>query len=257
MASSTIDLTRAESGLYGFTFSGLIVSGQRRSAQSFRRVQLVVASLLLHATVIGGLVVAPLLRASALPDPANAVNTFFVVPTLAPPPAPPPPPAASRAVVVPRAKADAPRGFTAPVEIPDTIETASDLDTGIQGGEVGGVAGGVAGGVVGGVVGGILDAAPITKPVRVGGEIREPRKLVNVKPVYPEVARQVRVQGIVLIDCLIDPHGNVVDARVVDGIPLLNEAALAAVRQWRYTPTLFGGVPVPVQMTVMVNFHIA
>jgi len=243
--------------LYGFTFSGLIVSGQRRSAQSFRSAQLVVASVLLHAMVIGGLVVVPLLRASALPDLAHAVNTFFVVPTLAPPPAPPPPPAARHAVVVPRAKTDAPRGFTAPVEIPDTIETASDLDAGIQGGAVGGVEGGVAGGVVGGVVGGILDAAPVTKPMRVGGEIREPRKLVHVRPVYPASAQWARVQGSVVIDCLIDARGRVVDARVVEGIPLLNEAALTAVRQWRYTPTLFGGVPIPVQMTVTLNFHIA
>jgi protein TonB len=256
MASRTIDLERAQLSSYGFTFSGLIVSGQRRSAQSSRSVGLIAASLVLHATVIAGLVVAPLLRASALPDPANAVNTFFVVPTLVTPPAPPPP-AARRVASAAPTRTDGPRGFTAPLEIPDSIEAMSDLDTGTDGGAVGGVEGGVAGGVVGGVVGGILDAAPVTKPMRVGGEIREPRKLVHVRPAYPEHAQWARVQGSVVIDCLIDARGHVVEARVVEGIPVLNEAALTAVRQWRYTPTLFGGVPIPVQMTVTVNFRIA
>ena len=59
-----------------------------------------------------------------------------------------------------------------------------------------------------------------------------------------------------MIDCLIDPQGRVVEARLLEGVPLLSESAIAAVRQWRYTPTLYGGIPVPVRMTVTVRFRL-
>jgi protein TonB len=119
--------------------------------------------------------------------------------------------------------------------------------------------GGVPGGSLGGVVGGLPAAPPPpppapTAPVRVGGNIRPPTKTKNINPVYPQIAQSARVQGVVIIEATISPTGKVVDARVLRSIPLLDQAALDAVRQWEYTPTLLNGVPVPVIMTVTVNF---
>lgn len=91
-------------------------------------------------------------------------------------------------------------------------------------------------------------------PVRVGGDIKAPIKVRDVKPVYPQVAQEARVQGIVIVEGLIDEQGNVADVKVLRGVPLLNDAAVGAVRQWRYTPTLLNGVPVPVIMTMTVTF---
>ena len=91
-------------------------------------------------------------------------------------------------------------------------------------------------------------------PVRIGGEIKPPVKLHDVRPVYPEDAKAAGIQGVVIIQATIDTAGNVHDARVLRSIPGLDEAALEAVRQWQFAPTDLNGVPVPVIMTVTVNF---
>jgi periplasmic protein TonB len=89
-----------------------------------------------------------------------------------------------------------------------------------------------------------------------GGDIEPPRKLRDVPPIYPALAIRTRTEGRVTIECRIDSSGRVVDARVLEGHPILSPAALAAVRQWAYTPTLLNGVPVSVIMTVTVRFHL-
>ena len=71
---------------------------------------------------------------------------------------------------------------------------------------------------------------------------------------YPAIAQSARVQGVVIIEATIGPDGAVQDAKVLRSIPLLDAAALDAVKQWEFTPTLLNGVPVPVIMTVTVNF---
>ncbi len=90
--------------------------------------------------------------------------------------------------------------------------------------------------------------------VRVGGQIKPPTKIKDVKPVYPAIAQSARVSGVVMIEATIGEDGKVVDAKVVRSIPVLDQAALDAVRQWEYTPTLLNGVPVPVVVTVTINF---
>jgi protein TonB len=91
-------------------------------------------------------------------------------------------------------------------------------------------------------------------PVRVGGNIAPPRKIQDMRPVYPAEALAARVSGIVIVETVIGADGTVTDARVIRSIPLLDEAALAAVRQWRFSPTLLNGVPTPIVMSVTVNF---
>jgi TonB family protein len=91
--------------------------------------------------------------------------------------------------------------------------------------------------------------------VRVGREIKTPTKVKDVRPVYPAIAQSARVQGAVVIEATIGPDGKVVDTKVVRSVPLLDQAALDAVRQWEYTPTLLNGKPVPVLVTVTINFR--
>ena len=99
-----------------------------------------------------------------------------------------------------------------------------------------------------------LHRPPPPAPVRVGGNIKPPTKVKDVRPVYPPIAQSARVQGVVIIEATIGPNGTVQEAKVLRSIPLLDAAALDAVRQWQFTPTLLNGVPVPVIMTVTVNF---
>ena len=94
-------------------------------------------------------------------------------------------------------------------------------------------------------------------PVRIGGAIRPPRKLKNVNPAYPDIARQARVQGVVILECTIGPDGRITDVKVLRGIPLLDAAAVDAVKQWVYEPTFVNGVPARVIMTVTVTFKLS
>ena len=95
-----------------------------------------------------------------------------------------------------------------------------------------------------------------TAPVRVGGGIKQPTRLVYVDAAYPPIAQSARVQGIVIVEATIGCDGSVADAKILRGQPLLNESAIEAVKKWRYTPTLLNGVPVPVIMTVTVTFRV-
>jgi protein TonB len=220
-------------------------------------------SLVIHLAAAALIVIVPLLASDQLPEPTAGVKAFFAEPLSAPAPPPPPPPPAARAAVAP--KVQAPKvvpqqnAFVAPVDVPEEIRPEEGLDLGVEGGVSGGVEGGVPGGVVGGVVGGLPDAPPppVQQAVRVGGQIKEPKKLKNVAPVYPAIATQARVQGVVILECTISPQGKVTDVKVLRGIPLLDQAAIDAVKQWVYTPTLLNGVPVPVIMTVTVNFKLS
>jgi protein TonB len=101
------------------------------------------------------------------------------------------------------------------------------------------------------------EGLPPGGPVRAGIHVAPPRKLRDVRPVYPELARRVGAQGTVVIECRIDEAGRVVEARVAQSVPLLDAAALEAVEQWLYTPTLLNGVPVSVVMSVSVRFTLA
>jgi TonB family protein len=99
-------------------------------------------------------------------------------------------------------------------------------------------------------------APPHPARVRVGGDIREPRKVRHVAPVYPPLAVAARVQGRVTLECVIGEDGRVSDIAVIRGYPLLDDAAIEAVRQWRYVPSLLNGVRVSVVLTVVVDFRL-
>jgi TonB family protein len=95
---------------------------------------------------------------------------------------------------------------------------------------------------------------PPGAPVRVGSGIRTPTKVKDVRPLYPPDAQTAKIQGVVIIEASIDAEGRVTNAKILRSIPMLDDAALAAVRQWEFTPTYLNGAAVPVIMTVTVNF---
>ena len=97
-------------------------------------------------------------------------------------------------------------------------------------------------------------ANAVASAVKVGGQIKPPTKIKDVTPVYPAIARSARVAGTVVIAATIGPDGKVIDTKVVKSVPMLDQAALDAVQQWEYTPSLLNGAPVAVTVTVTINF---
>lgn len=217
-------------------------------------------SLVLHTGLALAIAVLPLLFYVDLPS-QEALKAFFVQPLeVAPPPPPPPPPSASRAVARPAPKIEVPQtsGFVAPIEVPNEIKPEEALDLGVEGGVAGGVEGGVPGGVVGGVVGGLPSGAPPppARVIRIGGQIAQPRPIRKVEPVYPDLAIQSRIGALVILEAEVDTRGHVKNVKVLRGHPLFDEAAMAAVKQWRYQPLLLNGEPTGFILTVTVNFNL-
>jgi periplasmic protein TonB len=227
-----------------------------------------VGAMAVHIVIVAALIIVPLYTTGTI-----SLNEYQEVPLVAPPPslAPPPPPGGAVAAHVPRPKAKMNytlQKLTAPTAVPKNVPLGSDniaeADPNL-GGVPGGVAGGVIGGVVGGVLGGTGTSAPTPPPapspvqkkvVRVGSNLKAPRQTYSVDPVYPPLARQTRVSGTVVVDAVIDEHGNVVQAHVISGHPLLFDAALRAVLQWKYEPTTLNGKPVSVELQVQVHFNL-
>ncbi len=226
-----------------------------------RRSTTLFASVVLHTLLIIGILVLPLIFYDVIPATGEQIlRTFFVTPPeLAPPPPPPPPPAPGPRPV---AKAIAPpkpveaTSFVAPIDVPAEITPEESLDLGVEGGVPGGVEGGVPGGVVGGVVGGLpLEASP-ARVVRVGGQIVAPKIVRGVKPVYPPLALQARASAVIIMEAQVDTRGYVKTVKILRGHPLFEEAALEAVRQWRYKPLLLNGEPTEFILTVTIMFNI-
>ena len=221
-------------------------------------------SMLLQIVFLGILILIPLIYTEALPKTMMA--TMLTAPP--PPPPPPPPPAAVQVVHVrPQVHLMDAGKLVAPKVIPKEVkiikeEAEPDMGSvGMAGGVPGGVAGGSMGGVMGGIIGGVGTAPPPPKPkqtgpVRVGGNVQAARLVNRVQPVYPPLARQTRISGTVRLHAIISKDGTIRELEVLSGHPLLQQAALDAVRQWRYQPTLLNGEPVEVDTTIDVIFSL-
>ena len=130
---------------------------------------------------------------------------------------------------------------------------------GVVGGVPGGIAGGSAGGVLGGIIGGVgSNMPPPPKPtasrIRVGGNVQSASLVRKVDPVYPPIAKTAHISGTVVLHAIIGKDGTVQDLQYMSGPPLLMKAALDAIRQWRYKPTMLNGEPVEVDTTISVVF---
>jgi protein TonB len=218
---------------------------------------------ILEIIIIGITVIIPLIYTDALPK--AQLMTFLVAPP--PPPPPPPPPAQAPPVVVHKVSmADL---MKAPTVIPKTIARMKNQpvqSAGVVGGVSGGVPGGQMGGVLGGIIGGVTSGPPPPPPppkpktpqrIRVGGQVEAAKLIFKPTPEYPPLAKMARIQGSVKLEAIISKDGTIQDLKVLSGHPLLVKAALDAVKQWRYQPTLLNGEPVEVVTEIDVNFTLA
>src|SRR5712672_4306450 len=217
-----------------------------------------------HIVIVAALIIVPLYTTGTI-----HLNEYHEIPVVAPPPPLASPPAPAGGTVAPHITHPKTKlnymlqQLTAPTAIPKTVSAGSD-NVGEAAPDFGGVEGGVPRGVIGGVLGGTRTSAPtpppaprpVQKTVRVGSHIKPPRQTYSADPVYPPLARESHIWGTVVVDAVIDEHGNVVQARVVSGHPLLMDAALKAVLLWKYEPTTLNGQPVSVELQVQVHFKL-
>ena len=249
-----------------------VIAGGRHAIPHRDTVPLLISTAV-HAILIGAVAAVPLLYYRAeLPDVPDMLAFVTAAPAPAPPPPPPPPPPpAAKAATRPTPKPVATNSVRrAPVEPPKAIVAESENagveaegEEGIPGGVPGGVPGGIPGGVIGGIVptGIVLPppppAPPVARaPVRVGGAITTPALRSRVEPVYPPLALRAHVEGVVILEAVVDRDGRVESVTVLRSIPLLDAAAIAAVRQWRYSPLLLNGTPERFVLTVTVGFSL-
>jgi len=191
------------------------------------------------------------------------VNQKLMMPAmLLMPPIPDPPSAGPRSVEhskpvsqasEPAPAAGEPSTAPAPVDEPTSIEP----ETGFEG-TPDGIEGGVRGGVGDGIAGKTSSSPGVgpSGPVRLGSTVAPPKKIKDVRPVYPPIALAMQARGTVILDVTIGTDGRVLDAKVIHSVPQLDLAALEAVRQWEYEPTRINGALVTLIMTVVVNFAI-
>ncbi|MDP9264020.1 MAG: TonB family protein [Acidobacteriota bacterium] len=228
-----------------------------------KRMWTTLLSVAMQGFLIGILILIPLIYTEGLPK--QQLMTLLVAPPPPPPPAPPAAPVQAVKVV----QTDIENGqLRTPTKIPQKVamikEEEAPPPVSNMGGVVGGVPGGVPGGQMGGVLGGILSSSSMTAPkistpqrVRLSQGVTEGNRLTTVTPLYPEIAKRARIQGIVVLQAVISKQGAIENLRVVSGHPMLTQAALDAVRQWRYRPYLLSGEPVEVETQITVNFNLA
>jgi len=223
-----------------------------------------IVSFAIQIGIICIMVLIPLIFTEALPK--QQLMTFLVAP---PPPPPPPPPAAAPVKIVKVIQTDIVNGqLRTPTKIPQKVQMIKEdeapppviASTGV----VGGVPGGVPGGSMGGVIGSVLSSTPVAVPhiatpqrVRVSSGVVSGLLLRKVQPNYPPLARQARIQGVVVLQAEISKEGNIQNLQLISGHPMLAPAAIEAVKQWKYKPYLLNGEPVEVETQVQVNFTLA
>jgi periplasmic protein TonB len=223
-----------------------------------------VLSVATHVAVLGSVAWIVLFSVSdKLPEVPTMMAFVAEAPVPSPPP-PPPPPAAKAAKPAEASKPIPTTGpaFTVPTAIPVGIQPESGIDFSDEGSVVGGVEGAIPGGVLGGVLGGMINEAPPplppppARPKRVGGELQAPALVYRVEPDYPGVAVAAKVSGTVILEATVNESGAVTDVHVLRSILLLDQAAIKAVKQWRYQPLVLNGLPVPFILVVTVTFSL-
>jgi len=232
----------------------------------------VMVAFLVQCVLIVVAVILPMIFFTDLPK--ATLQAFLVAPPPPPPPPPPPAPAPVKIIkIIPR-QFDAGK-LMAPKVVPKEIAQIKEeeLPPSAGAGVVGGVPGGVPGGTPGGVLGGIIGSVPTNvapppppkeapkpvtpKRITIGGNVQSAKLVRQPKPVYPPLAKQARISGTVKLAAVIAKDGSIQDLKVISGHPLLIPAALAAVKQWVYQPTLLNNEPVEVSTQIDVNFTLS
>ncbi len=237
----------------------LIESGNRFKT---KRLSTTILSFTLQVLLVGVLILIPLIYTDALPK--TQLMTFLVAPP--PPPPPPPPPAAAPVRVVKMASEMVNGQLRTPTKIPDKVQMIKEEEAppdlgggGVPGGVPGGIPGGSAGGVIGGILAGQVAVPKVATPqrVRVSQGVSTGLLIKKVTPNYPQLAKQARIQGSVVLQAEISKDGTIQNLQLISGHPMLAPAAIEAVKQWRYKPYLLNGEPVAVETQVVVNFSLS
>jgi protein TonB len=215
---------------------------------------MVPVSICAHVVVVIAVVIVPLAAEVEWPTPAplhSLVASMKAVPVT---PSVVPPAAARRPGRAPDVRM--PSRLEPEPKTPHVSSGHTGPDTPVDDG-IGPVDSGVPIGLGSGIAEPFPPPPPIAEapvPVRPGGSIREPKKIFDVPPVYPVIASTARVEGMVILEAVISERGGVERVKVLRSVPLLDAGAIEAVKQWRYTPTLLNGTPVPVLMTITITF---
>jgi protein TonB len=224
-----------------------------------------------HVTIVGLVVGVSYLVVEAVQDPPDVMTFVSFTAAMPQGSAPPLPPLAKAESKAPEVEPEIdPEEILQPIEVPDEVPTGPEtaeregsLD-GVSWGEPGGVPSGVRDGVLGGggdgEPGGVGPGGPGgtgDEPIIVCGTIVPPRLVYRLRPEYPELARKARLPGRVVLQAVIAKDGTVVEVSVLrSDSSLFEDAAVQAVKQWRYEPALSGGQPVAVYFTVVVEFRL-
>jgi protein TonB len=236
----------------------LIESGNKLKT---KRLLTSIISFIGQFALVGILILIPLIYTDALPK--GMTMSFLVAP---PPPPPPPPPAAAPIKIVKMVSEVVNGQLRAPTKIPDKVQMIKEDENppDLGGGVPGGVPGGIAGGSAGGVIGGILSSTAVAVPkaatptrVRVSQGVSAGLLIRRVQPNYPQLAKQARIQGQVVLQAEISKDGTIQNLQLISGHPMLAPAAIEAVKQWRYKPYMLNGEPVAVETQVQVNFTLS
>jgi protein TonB len=213
-------------------------------------------STLAQLALLGFLVLLPLIFTEALPK--GLTTNWLVAP---PPPPPPPPPAAPQIQHVQKVSEIVDGALRTPNKIPKKIQMIKEEESpqaaGVTGGVVGGVPGGSANGVIGGIIGSAAPPPKVATPqkLRISSGVADGNKIHEVQPTYPQMARIAHIQGDVILQATISKTGAIENLRGVQGHPILIQAAMDAVKQWKYKPYILNGEPVEVETTIKVQFH--
>jgi len=218
------------------------------------------SSFMIQCGIVAVLVLLPLIFTEALPK--GQLNALFI---LAPPPPPPPPPPPAPPHVVRPGSEVVNGGLSPPSKIPKKSEhiVEDEAPPPANSGVIGGVVGGVPGGTPGGVIGSLVTSAappppPAPKPTgpkKVSSGVMEGNIIRKIDPPYPSMAKIAHIQGDVVLQAMISKGGTIENLRGVSGHPILIQAAMEAVRQWKYRPYELNGEPVEVETTITVRFH--
>ena len=200
-----------------------------------------------------------LVASRELPAVPDVLAFVADMPAAAAPPPPPPPPAQPRPAEA-QVQAPPPNAFAAPLEAPADIQPepvgVAIADVGVPGGVEGGIAAGVVGSVPSTIEGLPAPPPPVShEPVRIGGVVQAPALVKRVEPIYPAMAQLAAIDGVVILDAIVDEHGRVQSLKVLRGHPLLAKAATEAVQQWEYEPLRLNGTATSFELTVSLWFH--
>ncbi len=211
-------------------------------------------SIAIHLVALLAIFVVPLLANIVVPTVSVDLPEFV---RLAP--MPPPPPVTIQQPRVSSAPSPAPRSG-APTQAPDKITEEKPPPPAYVPGPIGATSGIDIEGAL--LIGPVVAVPPPPVPPKPAGPVKvadlpvPPHKTVDVRPIYPEHARAARIEGVVVMEAVLDPTGHVTQLRVVRSVPMLDQAAMDAVRQWRYTPTMYYGKPVSVLLTITISFKL-